>query len=90
MPSPFEEEENHAFLSFASGVTEKVVDVGESVEVDEVESALREDVVAVEAARESQAVEVHAQMETVRRDAKAEARLEWEGELEERVNALLK
>ncbi len=73
------------FLSFAHGVTEKVVAVGESAEVDEVESALREDVVAMEVARESQAVEVHAQMEMVRRDAKAEARLEWEGELEERV-----
>jgi len=73
------------FLSFAPGVTEKVVDVGESVEVDEVESALREDVVAVEVARESQALEVHAQMEMVRREAKADARLAWEGELEERV-----
>ena len=73
------------FFSFASGGTEKVVDVGESAEVDEIESALREDVVAVEAARESQAVEVHAQMEMVRREAKAEARLEWEGELEDRV-----
>ena len=73
------------FFSFAHGVTEKVVDVGESVEVDEIESTLREDVVAVEAARESQAVEVHAQMEMVRREAKAEARLEWEGELEDRV-----
>ena len=73
------------FFSFASGGTEKVVDVGESAEVDEIESALREDVVAVEAARESQEVEVHAQMEMVRREAKAEARLEWEGELEERV-----
>jgi flagellar assembly protein FliH len=73
------------FSSFAPCVTEKVVDVGESAEVDEIESALREDVVAVAVARESQAVEVHAQMEMVRREAKAEARLEWEGELEERV-----
>jgi len=73
------------FFSFAPGGTEKAVDVGESVEVDEIESTLREDVVAVEAARESQAVEVHAQMEMVRREAKAEARLEWEGELEDRV-----
>jgi flagellar assembly protein FliH len=72
------------FFSFAPGGTEKAVDVGESAEVDEIESALREDVVAVEAV-ESQAVEVHAQMEMVRREAKAEARLEWEGELEDRV-----
>lgn len=73
------------FFSFAPGGTEKAVDVGESAEVDEIESVLREDVVAVEVARESQEVEVHAQMEMVRREAKAEARLEWEGELEERV-----
>ncbi len=74
-----------SFFRLRLSVTEKVVDVGESAEVDEIESALREDVVAMEVARESQAVEMHAQMEMVRREAKAEARLEWEGELEERV-----
>ena len=70
------------FFSFEPGLAEKVVDVGEVVEI---EGAPREDVVAVEMTRESQAVEMQAQMEVARREAKAEARLEWEGELEERV-----
>lgn len=73
------------FLSFEPGVIEKVVDVGEGSKVDEIEGALREDLVAIEVTRESQAAEIQARMEVVRREARADARLEWGKELEERV-----
>src|SRR5579871_2772995 len=58
------------FLSFDPGDAETVVEVVESSEATGIEGALREDVDAAEAAR---------------REAKAEARIEWKDELEERV-----
>ncbi|RSL19456.1 flagellar assembly protein FliH [Edaphobacter aggregans] len=73
------------FLSFELGGAETVVDVVESSEATEIEGALREDVDAAEVMRESQVVEIRAHVEAARREAKAEARIEWKDELEERV-----
>ncbi len=71
------------FFSFEPGVTEKVVD--EASEIVDMEASLREVAAAAEVTRESQAVEMRAQMEAVRRETRAEARGEWKEELEERA-----
>jgi flagellar assembly protein FliH len=68
------------FFSFEPGVAETVVDAGS--EVVDVEVSLHD---AAEVMRESQLVEMRAQMEMARREAKAEARIEWEREMEERL-----
>jgi len=72
------------FFSVAPPMAETVVEVGR--EVTDVE-ALKLEHDAEEEKHESQVLEMRAQMESIRRDAKAEARLEWEKELSERVTA---
>lgn len=70
------------FFSLEPEGAEKIVDVG--TEVVDAKASLQEEA-RVEAMRESQATEMHAQIEAVRREAKVEARLGWDEELEERL-----
>ena len=70
------------FFSVAPPMAETVVEVGR--EVTDVE-ALKLEHDAAEERHELQVLKMRAQMESIRRDAKAEARLEWEKEFSERV-----
>jgi flagellar assembly protein FliH len=57
----------------------------EKAEVDEAASLLKEEVAALDGRLRSQAEQMSADMEMARNEARAEARLEWEQELENRV-----
>jgi flagellar assembly protein FliH len=71
------------FLSFEPGVEEEIVDaMSEAVDLN---ASLRAEAMRAEAVRESEALEVRAQIEMARREAKAEARAEWEEEFETRL-----
>jgi flagellar assembly protein FliH len=60
-------------------------EIAPQVEVDGAEILLKEEVEALDGRLRSQAEQISLDLKTARNEAKAEARLEWEQELEERV-----
>src|SRR5258708_28583877 len=60
-------------------------EVVEEVATDETEVLLKEEVAALDGRLRSQAEQMFADMEMARNEARAEARLEWEQELEDRT-----